>query len=184
MSPPEKDASLDPVAIGAEMGAALWRDRSFDADRGTGARLDALAWVRASRASRCAAATDEQRVEPAALLSAVVPSDGSGQPIAGVLDAAARDLRLALSWLSGAKITKRGVHGYEPKDDDVFAMLLDAERRVSVAVRAVRLEHDASLLAIHAAACGAVPEALRAPGDCREDVRESAIERAARARGA
>lgn len=177
MSAAEKGAELDRVRVGAEIGAELWRGRSVVE---TGA---ALAWVRGSRATQRAADATEQAIEPGALLSAIVPSDGSGQPIGGVLEAVARDLRLALSWLDGAKITKLGV-GYEPKEDDVFATILDAERRVSVALRAVHLEAAAAALAIHAAAHGALPEAERAPGDFREHVPPTTLERVGRARGA
>lgn len=183
MSALEKAAELDPVVVGAEIGAELWRGRAV----GVGAN-DALAWVRGSRATQRAADTDENAIEPADLLAAVVPSDGSGQPIGGVLEVVARDLRLVLSWLDGAKITRRG-SGYEPKDDDVFGVILDAERRVSVAIRAVRLESDSALLAIHAAAHGAFAEAERAPSerapsDFREHVPPTTLERVGRALGA
>ena len=170
MIAPEKAGELDPVVVGAEIGAELWRGRAVS----VGAS-DALAWVRGSRATQRASA-----VEPAELLAAVVPSDGSGQPIGGVLEAVARDLRLALSWLDGAKITKRGGGGYEPKEDDVFATIFDAERRVAIALRAVHLEAAAATLAMHSAAHGAVPEAVRAPSDFR-DLPESALERGGRA---
>lgn len=178
MSAAEKGAELDPVAVGAEIGAVLWRGRCFaEVD----ATHDALAWVRGSRAAQAAADTEDGA--PGELLGALVPTDGSGQPIGGVLEAAARDLRMALSWLDGATITTRG-RGYEPKEDDVFATLLAAERRVSVALRAVHLESLAAALAIHAAALGALPEAERAPRDYREDVPPTTLERVGRARGA
>ncbi len=180
MIAPEKAAELDPVAVGAEIGAALWRGRCFSEVQSTD---DALAWVRGSRAAVHVADADEGLVAPGALLSALLPSDGSGQPIAGVLEVAARELRMALSWLDGAKLVARG-RGYEPKEGDIFETLLGVERRVAIALRAVHLESRAAALAIHGAAHGAVPEAVRAPNDRREDVPPTTIERVGRQLGA
>lgn len=147
-----------PVEAGAEIGAALWRDRPLvDARR----EAEALAYFRGSR--RNARAASSSTVPPDELLGSLSADQSATSPIAGVLERTGRELRLALAHLSRCTI-QRPKEGYEPEDDDAIAALGHVERTLRSVTKAVYLEDDARTLALHAAACGRLPEAQGDPG--------------------
>lgn len=147
-----------PVEAGAEIGAALWRDRPLvDARR----EAEALAYFRGSR--RNARAASSSTVPPDEILGSLSADESATSPIAGVLERTGRELRLALAHLSRCTI-QRPTRGYEPEDDDALAALSHVERTLRSMTKAVYLEDAARTLALHAAACGRLPEAQGDPG--------------------
>jgi hypothetical protein len=160
---------VDPIAAGAEIAKHLWSLR-----RGTKADR-ALTWSRSREVVNRAG--DARDVGPSELFAMTASESGASSPIAGVLEKVGRDLRFALSYFNKPK----GL-AYEPKPDDVFCALLEAERRVDAAVEMVGNETDAAVWAIHAAANGAFPDGAHDPTAI--EPRETAIERVGRLLGA
>jgi hypothetical protein len=162
---------------GAEIGAQLWETRRIGlADRENVEA--ALEWSRAR-----SEALAGRRRSPLAVVASLACEAGAQNPIGGMLERAARDLRFARSALEPS--TNLGNAAARPKDG--LDTLDELERALEAVTRLVYLEQDAVILALHAAAHGGVPEALECPGGWGGDVPKGAaraLERASVALGA
>ncbi len=162
---------------GAEIGAQLWETRRIGlADRENVEA--ALEWSRAR-----SEALAGRRRSPLAVVASLACEAGAQNPIGGMLERAARDLRFARSVLDPS--ADLGSAAARPKDG--LDTLDELERVLEAMTRLVYLEQDAVILALHAAAHGDVPGALEAPGTWGGEEPKGAaraLERAAVALGA
>ncbi len=166
---------------GAEIAGHLWTKRRSGLDDRSSVEA-ALAWSRARHETQDAGERSGFR-SPAALVASLSCEAGSQNPIGGLLERASRDLRLARFVLEPS--TNLLGHA-APRPEDALDTLLELERTLEIATKLVYLEQDAVVLALHAAAHGAVPEALEQPGGWGDGSRKAAssLERAAEAIGA
>jgi hypothetical protein len=147
--------------IGAEIARSLWAGRVWGVLEGRRPEA-AREWAQAREI-----ATQDTRgpsVSSLGTLATLGCAPASTHAVAGLLESVGRDLRFVLA-LSDPSTQLRG---FAPKPDDVFAMLLDLDRRVEAASKLAHLEHDATILALHATACGAFPAASKSPDEFRE----------------
>jgi hypothetical protein len=166
---------------GAEIAGHLWTKRRSGLDDRSSVEA-ALAWSRARHETQNAGERSGLR-NPAALVASLSCEAGSQNPIGGMLERASRDLRFARFMLEPSTNL---LGNAAPRPEDALDTLVELERTLEVVTKLVYLEQDAVVLALHAAAHGAVPEALEQPGGWAEGSRKAAIslERAAEAIGA